>query len=96
MGTLSDGLKYCAGIAGEKCINLEELLKKKIKDYSDLTRLTDATCDALTWYYYCYSIGGDVLACLDEEFSVPVKAIITENFGSLSNYADFLKETLNL
>lgn len=95
MSELIDDLKYCAGIAGEKCIYLEELLKKKIKNYSDLTRLTDATCDALTWYYYCYSIG-DVLACLEEEFSVPVKTIVTENFRSLDNYADFLKENLNL
>lgn len=95
MGTLSDGLKYCAGIAGEKCINLEELLKKKIKDYSDITRLTDATCDALVWYYYCYSVD-ELLSCLDEEFSAPVKAIVTEHFGSLSNYVDFLKDNLNL
>lgn len=95
MSELIDDLKYCAGIAGEKCIYLEELLKKKIKNYSDLTRLTDATCDGLTWYYYCYSIG-DVLACLEEEFSVPVKTIVAENFRSLDNYADFLKENLNL
>lgn len=95
MSELIDDLKYCAGIAGEKCIHLEELLKKKIKDYSDLTRLTDATCDALTWYYYCYSVD-EILSCLDEEFSESVKAIVTEHFGSLSNYADFLKDNLNL
>ena len=95
MSELIDDLKYCAGIAGEKCIYLEELLKKKIKNYSDLTRLTDATCDALTWYYYCYSVG-DILSCLEEELSEPTKAIIIRYFGSLSNYADFLKENLNL
>lgn len=90
-----EALKHCSEVAEEKCKGLEELLKKEIDEYPDVVQIADATYEALVWYYYCYSVG-DVLACLDEEFSVPVKAIVAEHFGSLSNYADFLKENLNL
>ena len=88
----TETLKHCSEVTEEKCKGLEELFKKEIDKY---LQIADATYEALIWYYYCYSVG-DILSCLDEKFSEPVKAIVTEYFGSLSNYADFLKENLNL
>ena len=76
----------------KKCKGLEELLKKEIDEF---VQITDATYEALIWYYYCYSVG-DILSRLEEEFSDLTKAIIIRYFGSLRNYADFLKEKLNL
>ena len=88
-------LKHCSEAATEKCKGLEELLKKEIDEYPDVVQIADRTYEALVWYYYCYSVG-DLVSCLEEEFSDPTKAIIIKYFGSLSNYADFLKENLNL
>lgn len=76
----------------KKCKSLEELLKKEIPY---VVQIADATYEALIWYYYCHSVG-DILSCLEEEFSDLTKAIITRYFGSLRNYTDFLKEKLNL
>ena len=89
-----EALKHCSEVTEEKCKGkgLEELLKKEIDEY---VQIADATYEALIWYYYCYS-AGDILSCLEEEFSDPIKAIIIRYFGSLSNYANFLKENLNL
>ena len=90
-----EALKHCSEVAEEKCKGLEELLKKEIDEYPDVVQITDATYEALIWYYYCYSVG-DILSCLKEEISDFTKTIIIRHFGSLSNYADFLKENLNL
>ena len=90
-----EALKHCSEVAEEKCKGLEELLKKKIDEYPHVVQIADATYEALIWYYYCYSVG-DILSCLEEEFSEFTKAIIIKYFSSLRNYADFLKENLNL
>lgn len=90
-----EALKHCSEAAAEKCKGLEELLKKEIDEYPDVVQIADRTYEALVWYYYCYSVG-DILPCLEEEFSDPIKKLIIKHFGSLSNYADFLKENLNL
>lgn len=83
-----EALKHCLEVAEEKCKGPEELLKKEIDEY---VQIADATYEALIWYYYCYSTG-DILLCLEEKFSDIIKELIIKYFGSLSNYADFLKE----
>lgn len=90
-----EALKHCSEAAKEKCEGLEELLKKEIDEYPDVVQIADRTYEALVWYYYCYSVG-ELLSCLEEEFSDPIKKLVVKYFGSLSNYADFLKENLNL
>lgn len=90
-----EALKHCSEAAAEKCKGLEALLKKEIDEYPDVVQIADRTYEALVWFYYCYSVG-DILPCLEEELSDPTKAIIIKYFGSLSNYADFLRENLNL
>lgn len=90
-----DRINHCSKVAEEKCEGLEILLKGEIDEYSDIVQLADATYEALIWYYYCYSVG-EVLSCLDEEFSDNTKAIVIKYFESLSNYVDFLKENFNL
>lgn len=90
-----EALRRCSEAATEKCKGLEELLKKEIDEYPDVVQIADRTYEALVWYYYCYSVG-EILPCLEEEFSDPTKKLIIEYFGSLDNYADFLKENLNL
>ena len=90
-----EALKHCLEAAAEKCKGLEELLKKEIDEYPDVVQIADRTYEALVWYYYCYSVG-DILPCLEEELSDLIKKLIIKYFGSLSNYADFLKENLNL
>lgn len=90
-----EALKHCSEAAKEKCKGLEELLKKEIDEYPDVIQIANATYEALVWYYYCYSVG-DILPCLREELGDFTKMIIVKHFGSLGDYADFLKENLNL
>lgn len=82
-------------IVKEKCKDLKILLMEKINSYQDVVSLYNYTLGALTWYYYAYSVG-DVLGCLEEELSEPRKTKVENYFGSLENYAEWLKINFNL